>query len=58
MENDTMTNHYEWYYRCQIECLQPIRIGYGDIERIKKILIIPVIEDRPVEPKTPEEDDE
>ena len=59
MENGTMTEHYSWYYRCQIECLQPIRIGFGGTEHIKKLLIIPVIEERPEEPeKAPEEDDE
>lgn len=44
--------HYEWYYRCQIECLSPIRIGNGDVERIKKLLIIPVIEEKPEKGKT------
>ena len=58
MENDTMTEHYSWYYRCQIECLSPIMIENGSAERIKKLLIIPVIEERPVVPKAPEEDDE
>ena len=58
MEDDTMREHYSWYYRCQIECLEPIRIENGGTERIKKLLIIPVIEERPVEPKAPEEDDE
>lgn len=52
-------DHYSWYYRCQVECLEPIRIEYGSTERIKKLLIIPVIEERPYEPqKAPEEDDE
>lgn len=59
MENDIMRDHYSWYYRCQVECLHPIRIGYGCNEHIKKLLIIPVIEERPDEPqKAPEEDDE
>ena len=54
-----MRNHYSWYYKCQVECLHPIRIGYGCNEHIKKLLIIPVIEERPDEPqKAPEEDDE
>ena len=59
MENDTMRSHYSWYYGCQVECLTPIRIEYEGTERIKKLLIIPVIEERPDEPKeAPEEDDE
>lgn len=56
MENDTMTEHYKWYYRCQVECLTPIRIPSGMNERIKKLLIIPVVEENPE--KAPEEDDE
>lgn len=38
---------YQWRHRCQIECLQPIRIRSGDLEYIKKLLIIPVIEETP-----------
>lgn len=38
---------YQWYYRIQIECLSPIRVRSGDLERIKKLLIIPVIEETP-----------
>ena len=42
-----------------MECLTPIRISSGTEEHIKKLLIIPVIEERPDEPqKAPEEDDE
>ena len=59
MENDTMTEHYRWYYRCQVECLTPIRIAPGMSEHIKKLLIIPVIEEEDDRPqKAPEEDDE
>ena len=58
VEDDTMRSHYSWYYRCQVECLTPIRIEYQGTERIKKLLIIPVIEERPDEPRPPEEDDE
>lgn len=38
---------YQWYYRIQIECLSPIRVRSGDLEHIKKLLIIPVIEETP-----------
>ena len=42
-----------------MECLTPIRIEYEGTERIKKLLIIPVIEERPDEAKqVPEDDDE
>ena len=58
MEDDIMRSHYSWYYRCQVECLTPIRIEYQGTERIKKLLIIPVIEERPDEPRPPEENDE
>lgn len=59
VEDGTMRDHYSWYYRCQVECLTPIRIEYKGTERIKKLLIIPVIEERPDEPQmAPEEDDE
>lgn len=40
-------SHYEWYFRCQVECLTPIRITSGTEEHIKKLLIIPVIEEKP-----------
>lgn len=48
MEDDKMSrSHYEWYFRCQVECLTPIRISSGTEEHIKKLLIIPVIEEKP-----------
>ena len=38
---------YLWRRRCQIEILHPIVIRSGDLEHIKKLLIIPVIEETP-----------